>query len=125
MSDETYNGWTNYETWLAKLWMDNDEGSYRFWQEQADWAIGNAPTNEFAGGREQEVRIYLAEMLKDHHAEMADEMLPEASVYTDLMRAALGSVNWHEIANVLIEEAQEPRLVGLEIRGRAKPVEDL
>ena len=22
MSDKTYNGWTNYETWLVKLWMD-------------------------------------------------------------------------------------------------------
>ena len=24
----TYNGWSNYETWAAKLWMDNDEGAY-------------------------------------------------------------------------------------------------
>ena len=27
MSDRKYNGWTNYETWVTKLWMDNDEGS--------------------------------------------------------------------------------------------------
>ena len=24
----SYNGWTNYETWAVKLWMDNEEGSY-------------------------------------------------------------------------------------------------
>ena len=32
MSDKTYNGWSSYETWLVKLWMDNEEGTYNYWQ---------------------------------------------------------------------------------------------
>lgn len=24
MSNEKYNGWTNRDTWLVKLWLDND-----------------------------------------------------------------------------------------------------
>ncbi len=28
MTDNTYNGWTNYQTWNVALWLGNDQGLY-------------------------------------------------------------------------------------------------
>ena len=33
LTDRTYNGWTNYETWNVVLWIENDEGIYTFIRE--------------------------------------------------------------------------------------------
>jgi hypothetical protein len=33
LTDQTYNGWTNYQTWNVVLWIQNDEGLYNLVNE--------------------------------------------------------------------------------------------
>ena len=37
LTDQSYNGWTNYETWNVALWIGNDEGLYHLAREAKDY----------------------------------------------------------------------------------------
>ena len=37
MTDSTYNGWANFETWNVALWIGGDEGLYNFAKEFASY----------------------------------------------------------------------------------------
>lgn len=107
--DKTYNGWKNYETWNAKLWMDNDEGSYRYWCERADEAYGNAEASQNFT-REEQAALDLADQLEQEFDDDAEEngMLPKLNgMYADLMNAALSEINWHEIAEHMIADVDK------------------
>jgi len=35
MTEETYNGWANYETWALYLHITNDADTYNYWTNKA------------------------------------------------------------------------------------------
>ena len=37
ITDTTYNGWANYETWNVALWIQNDEGLYNVAKQCANY----------------------------------------------------------------------------------------
>lgn len=103
MEHKEYNGWTNYETWVVNLWMDNEEGSYNYWREQAKQAIEHATPSSWATAEEAATST-LTHVLKEQH----EEALPELTGFAaDLLNAAMSEVNWYEIAEHLIESAKE------------------
>lgn len=113
MNDKQYNGWTNYETWAVKLWMDNDEGAQRHYAEAAQDAYDNAEGGKVYASqtRKENAACSLADILKDEHEERASELGlldgAKTGVFSDLFGAALSEVNWYEIAESLLDEVDE------------------
>lgn len=130
MEEKTYNGWTNYETWAVNLWIDNDQGSHTYWREQAGSHYENAAdcesVREGLWSHRSAARSKLAEQIKEEFEE-ASPLADQANVYSDLLTAALGEVDWREIADHLLEDFTEPEDPALEVissYSRAQAIED-
>ncbi len=89
-SERGYNGWSNYETWNVKLWLDNEQGSSEEVRSMARRArsVGD-----------------LAEQIKGMVMIWAPDL--GASMFSDLLNAALGEVDWYEMAESYYEEEHE------------------
>jgi hypothetical protein len=94
MSDKTYNGWTNYATWRINLEifdgisLDDFDGI----EDKVDPNLVCAYT--------------LGEALKER-AEYYIECSSDKGIARDYALAFLSDVNWHEIAEHMIEDAKE------------------
>jgi len=72
---EDYNGWSNRETWLASLWLDQYQSEAKTAEDIKD----------------------LFESEVEHVADMTKADNGMFSI--DLMRGALENINWQEIAD--------------------------
>ena len=98
----TYNGWSNYETWAVNLWLSNEEGSYRYWTDRTRELIA-----ECADGDAD--RSALSRLARELEEAVSEECaIPKASLAADLMNAALGEVDWCEIARSWIDDETPP-----------------
>ena len=101
--NQKYNGWVNYETWLVNLWLGDDSSSYEYWREAALEAIKNAKDDKTFSKIER-ATLDLMDRLKDEIEESSP--CQDASLYTDLMGAAISEVNYHEIAEHMINDLE-------------------
>lgn len=68
---ETYNGWTNRETWALNLWLSNDEGLYEMTRERVAEALGDA-VNVWKDGSDDRAPRIAGEAVKDLWDELTD-----------------------------------------------------
>lgn len=100
LSKSKHNGWSNYETWAVSLWIDNDEGSQSYWAEAAEEA--KKENHDDHSDDWSEATGALADRLKSELEEAAPDL--GATLWSDLLNAALSEVNWYEIAEHLLED---------------------
>ena len=104
---ETYNGWSNRETWAVGLHIDNEPGTYSL---RGDWVTEareiyeeDYEHDERVGHVAESVRVFIEEA-----AENVTHDPENACQWDRMMLADVGStrrVDWYEIAeNWLSEE---------------------
>jgi hypothetical protein len=93
----SYNGWTNYETWNANVWLD-EEGNY--WREEAQ----NIASQQ---GYDKDDSAYeLARVMESYYEEYAPQT---TGMYADFLSASMSRINWYEIAGHYVDEVLEDR----------------
>ena len=107
-----YNGWSNYETWNFKLWLDNDEDlhNYIIGEIKKIKAFPNKDNKAY------EVSNFLRSYIEDNvpnlnvstrsqsvHGSMSDKN----GFYDDILNAALRDINTYEIAESYLEDIKE------------------
>ncbi len=81
-NDGTYNGWSNRETWLASLWLNNDEDSQELLR---------------TASRYGDELFDHADWLEKRLREQLEDTLDEASFWCDLINTAFNRINWFEV----------------------------
>ena len=89
-----YNGWTNWETWNFKLWIDNSEDSYKAIIYLAEEVEGRA-----------NAKNDLAKELESLANDLCEESVRfESGFFADVCNSAIKKVNFYEIAESYLEE---------------------
>jgi hypothetical protein len=105
MTDETYEGWTNRETWAVALHINNDQG----WQESVRWDLKAdeipEPRDYNAG---EIIRDSVETMLTvDGYREMFGDEQPEALRKIAEEIGSLWRVNWTELGAAFLSDLED------------------
>jgi hypothetical protein len=88
-----YNGWSNYETWLANLWYD--QVFYDLISEEYGMDVTYDQEYDVA----QSIQYYMDDLV-------LEEVNAQAGFALDLVNAGLRQINYREIANSVIDSIQ-------------------
>ena len=100
----SYGGWSNYETWVIRLWAAQDNEAH----ELAKLTRVEVSTKKVLTVKQKNRAAFLLQdRLVSHCHAQADEWLGEtrrASVFLDILNHSLQRARWSEIAQSLLED---------------------
>ena len=102
----SYNGWSNYETWNVALWLDNEPSTYtktreamcKIWNNNQPIAVDRTIYQT----QSEATRCQFSQWLKNYVEDMCPDL--GASLWSDLLGAAMSEVDWFEIADNWLSE---------------------
>ena len=101
--DKSYNGWTNWETWNFKLWIDNEESSYNAVLEMAerieeDHAV--KPKLKECSSCAYE----LSKELEEYAEDQREAVKVETGFFADVCNSSIKEINFYEIAEAYLRD---------------------
>ena len=96
MNTQKYNGWTNYETWLTNLYFDNFD-----FEEVMDIFDDCRDRADMLNRIEDYIKDYVEEYVEQFRLDSRNLFID------DLLNAALGEVDYREIAEHYIDDVFE------------------
>ena len=106
------NGWTNYETWNFKLWLDNDQDLHNYIIGEIK-KIKAFPSQD---NKAYEVSNFLRSYIEDNvpnlnvstRSQSVHGLISDKNgFYSDILNAALRDINTYEIAESYLEDLKE------------------
>jgi hypothetical protein len=111
MTDNTYQGWKNYETWNIALWLDNEQAAQSLMRDNAIESIHQVLYDEKTREVNDEIRKDLIEKASFKLSSLIKEWIEEnnplaesASMYCDLLNAAISQADLKEIAQHYLDD---------------------
>ena len=95
----SYNGWSNYETWLCHLWLTNYEAWYKMTMYEIKELMKEIQD-------EEEIIRKISAIIENAVEEM-NPLEGEASMFSDAINRFIGRIDFYEISTSLYEDAKE------------------
>ena len=108
MTTEEYNGWTNRETWVLNLWINNEEVWYNEVRLQAAEIIESTLDNPWGSTPDEDEQVHqIATWLEEWTEKKVT--LPDSitGLVSDLLRSSIWKINYREVASNILLEVSE------------------
>jgi hypothetical protein len=99
MNKKEYNGWTNYETWLVNVWLENDTHVANY-----NVSLAHDSISEYEQGNEKCDWFHYEDIFKEDLQELLEGM---HGMTHDLLSAAISEVDTRAIAKHWIQKGRD------------------